>query len=146
MWCSGFAGVSTAVWRGKKSFRMQTYSPVVLQCESADLWSVFGMRVFPAPAQNQPLILMGCRCSASQPLPLKLHLRPEVQMELTLSAKSECIQFSKTNVLAWLGTCHQNGALRNFCLSWCYANAVVKISVLKIVYDRWSDFEFWLRP
>ena len=89
-------GVVALQYRKKKSFRMQTYSPVVLQCESPDLWSVFGMRVFPAPAQNQPLILMGCRCSASQPLPLKLHLRPEVQMELTLSAKSECIQFSKT--------------------------------------------------
>ena len=68
----------------------QTYSPVELQCDSPPfLTSVFGMRVFPAPAQNQPLILMGCRCSASQPLPLKLHLRPEVQMELTLSKMIE---------------------------------------------------------
>ncbi len=63
-----------------------TYSPLLLQNALGALrWPVGGIRVFPAPAQNQPFSLIGCRCSASHPLPLKLHLRPEVQIELTLS-------------------------------------------------------------
>ena len=55
-----------------------TYSPVVLQWASGEGTFVGGILVFPAPAQNQPFTLMGCKCSASHPLPLKLHFRPEV--------------------------------------------------------------------
>ena len=55
-----------------------SYSPVKLQNDSGWGWFVEGIRLFAAPAQNHPLILMGCKCSASHPFPLKLHFRPEV--------------------------------------------------------------------
>ena len=47
---------------------------------------VAGIRAFPAPAQNHPLVLIGWKIACSQPLPLKLHLRPDVQIEEMLSA------------------------------------------------------------
>jgi hypothetical protein len=39
---------------------------------------VGGILVLFAPAQNQPLMLIGWKVADSQPLPAKLHLRPEV--------------------------------------------------------------------
>ena len=57
-----------------------------LQYVLAALVLVAGIRAFPAPAQNHPLVLIGWKIACSQPLPLKLHLRPDVQIEEMLSA------------------------------------------------------------
>ena len=76
-------GVSTS--SGPKKNR--TYCPVELQYVLAALVLVAGIRAFPAPAQNHPLVLIGWKIACSQPLPLKLHLRPDVQIEEMLSAK-----------------------------------------------------------
>ena len=62
-----------------------THSPRWLQKLSVLASLVGRILLLLAPAQNQPLTLMGWRWAASQPLPLKLHLRPEVYTELTLS-------------------------------------------------------------
>lgn len=64
-----------------------TYSPRWLQKLSVFCSFVGWILLLFAPAQNQPLTLIGWRWAASQPLPLKLHFLPEVYTELTLSIK-----------------------------------------------------------
>ena len=53
---------------------------------------VGGMRALLAPAQNQPLMMMGERCAASQPLFWKLHFLPLVYTEVTLSENRRSLE------------------------------------------------------
>merc|ERR1712223_126908 len=67
-----------SAWPGKPRRDILEDFQWLLQWASGEGTFVGGILVFPAPAQNQPFTLMGCKCSASHPLPLELHFRPEV--------------------------------------------------------------------
>ena len=64
---------------------------------------VGGMRALLAPAQNQPLMMMGERCAASQPLFWKLHFLPLVYTEVTLSENRRSLEGDQ--IISAVGKC-----------------------------------------